>query len=380
MILSIGTQAESRKWDLGSIPCRVKSVTAVPAVRLVAGRFWTRVHHEEGEINPAGRLGVASLPGVGDRNTSSSLEKAALAGDKCLVNQAFILGAGLGTRLQPLTHRLPKPLVPLFHKPLAEWALEACRAVGCTRYAINTHHLPDCWQSFQAEHPGVELFHEPLLLETGGGIKNIEPWLEDGPLLIHNGDIYSSMPLGRLVEAHRASDKLATLALRSHGKARHIALDETGTRVRDIHFKLGRAAGTHVFTGIYCIEPGLLRMLPANQKVSVIPTLLELAESGRLGAVVLDEGEWLDLGDREAYLQAHRELELGPRIHPEARVEEGAEVFHSVIGPGAVVGKDAVVRDSVLWPGARVMAGADLEQCILYTDTPVGGVQRGVDC
>lgn len=312
-------------------------------------------------------------------DTARWLETNSFQGDKCLVNQAFILGAGLGTRLQPLTHRLPKPLVPLFHRPLAHWALEACRAVGCTRYAINTHHLPDCWQSFQAEHPGVELFHEPLLLETGGGIKNIEPWLEDGPLLIHNGDIFSSMPLGRLVEAHRASGKLATLALRSRGKARHIALDEAGTRVRDIHFKLGRAAGTHVFTGIYCIEPGLLRMLPANEKVSVIPTLLELAESGRLGAVVLDEGEWLDLGDREAYLQAHRELDLGPAIHSEARVEDGALIERSVVGPGAVVAAGAVVRDSVLWPGVRVEADADLDGCIVYSGQPVSGVHRGED-
>jgi len=295
------------------------------------------------------------------------------------VKQAFILGAGLGTRLQPLTHRLPKPLVPLFHQPLAHWALEACRAVGCGRFAINTHHLPDCWQEFQSTHAGVELFHEPVLLETGGGIKNIEPWLEDEPLLIHNGDIYSSMPLQPLVDAHRGSGKLATLAVRSKGRARHIALDETGTRVRDIHHKLGRTPGTHVFTGIYIIERRLLNLIRAREKVSIIPTFLELAESGRLGAVVIDEGEWLDLGDRQAYLQAHRELDLGPRIHPDAVVEQGAKVFRSVIGPGAHVASGAVIHDSVLWPGARVEADAELEDCILYTDKRVSGLQRGAD-
>ena len=59
-----------------------------------------------------------------------------------MITQAFILGAGLGTRLRPLTDALPKPLVPLFHKPLALWAVEACEAAGCRRFAINTHHLP----------------------------------------------------------------------------------------------------------------------------------------------------------------------------------------------------------------------------------------------
>lgn len=295
------------------------------------------------------------------------------------VHQAFILGAGLGTRLQPLTHQLPKPLVPLFHRPLAEWALDACRAVGCTRFAINTHHLPEAWSGFGAGLSEVDFFHEPVLLETGGGIKNIEPWLESGPLLIHNGDIYTSMPLQDLVEAHRRSGKLATLALRSSGEAKHIALDEDATRVRDIHGKLGRAEGTHVFTGIYCIEPALLRMLPAGQRISIIPTFLELSESGRLGAVILDQGEWLDLGNREAYLQAHRDLELGPRIHPDAVVEQGAKVIASVIGPGAMVAAGAVVRNSVLWPGAQVTADTDLDGCIIYSDTPVSGVQRRVD-
>ena len=304
-----------------------------------------------------------------------ALENGQKRGDGVNVNQAFILGAGLGTRLQPLTHVLPKPLVPLFHQPLVYWALEACRAVGCSRFAINTHHLPEAWNTF--EYGGVSYFHEPILLETGGGIKNIEPWIEDGPLLIHNGDIYSSMPLRKLVEAHEASNNTVTMALRSEGKAKHIALD--GNRVRDIHGRCGRAEGTHVFTGIYIVERSLLAMIPANEKVSVIPALLELTESGRLGGVVIDEGEWLDLGDREAYLQAHRELDVGSRIHPDAQVEEGAKVFQSVIGSGVLVKSGAVVRDSVIWPNAEVKSDADLDHCIIYSGKPVTGLQKCVD-
>ena len=111
-----------------------------------------------------------------------------------MITQAFILGAGLGTRLRPLTDALPKPLVPLFHKPLAEWAVEACEAVGCKRFAINTHHLPEKWQGFGVNRD-VKFFHEPILLETGGGLKNIENWIEGGNLLIHNGDVFASINL-----------------------------------------------------------------------------------------------------------------------------------------------------------------------------------------
>lgn len=269
-----------------------------------------------------------------------------------MITQAFILGAGLGTRLRPLTDELPKPLVPLFHKPLAMWAVEACEAVGCHRFAINTHHHPEKWQGF-GEGRDISFFHEPVLLETGGGLKNIEDWIEDGSLLIHNGDIFSSMDLRKLVEAHEKSGNEVTLALRSEGEAKHIALDDRG-QVTDIHRMLGRADGTKVFSGIYCIRSKFLNRIPAGEKVSVIPFFLELAKEGKLGAVILDEGEWMDLGDVESYLAAHRTLALQEPVHPEAIIGDGAIIERSVIGKGAWIAAGARVTDSVVWPGACV--------------------------
>jgi dTDP-glucose pyrophosphorylase len=179
------------------------------------------------------------------------------------MHQAFILGAGLGTRLRPLTDRLPKPLVPLFHQSIAAWTINACAKLGIRRFAINTHHLPEAWDDFATHSEGndITFFHEPILLETGGGLRNISEWVGDSPLLVHNGDIFSTMPLDALVAAHKASGLPVTLALRSQGIATHIALDATGSRVIDIHEKLGRTAGTHVFSGIYCVNPEFIRQI-----------------------------------------------------------------------------------------------------------------------
>jgi mannose-1-phosphate guanylyltransferase len=294
------------------------------------------------------------------------------------VNQAFILGAGLGKRLRPLTDRLPKPLVPLFHRPLAEWAMDACRRVGIERFAINTHHLPEAWEGFGAGG-GVTLFHEPVLLETGGGLKNIEPWIGNQPLLIHNGDIFSTMPLEKLLAAHQASSLPVTLALRSRGEAKHIALDATGKRIIDIHKLLGVAPGTHVFSGIYCIDPAFLGLIPGDTKISVIPAFLELAKNNLLGAITLDEGVWLDLGDRNFYLQAHQNLGLAPAIHPDARVDSAAYLENTVVGPGAVIAAGAIVRNSVVWPGCTVAADALLDQCIVFSNSPARGTHQNQD-
>lgn len=319
----------------------------------------------------------------------------------CRVTKAFILGAGLGTRLRPLTERLPKPLVPLFHRPLAEWAMLACARAGVSRLAVNTHHLPEAWADFGAPAapgpppppggnglPGrarswqgreLTLFHEPVLLETGGGLKNLAAWLDGDPVLVHNGDIFSTMPLERLVAAHETSGLPVTLALRSMGEAKHIAVDEAGTRCTDIRGRLGRAEGTHVFSGVYCASRELLDRLPPGERISVIPAFLELAREGRLGVVVLDEGHWLDLGDRNSYLQAHRDLDLGPAIHPLAVIEEGAIIERSVVGPGAVIRAGAVVRNSVVWPGCEVAGEAVLDECVVYSASPATGVRRGED-
>jgi mannose-1-phosphate guanylyltransferase len=109
------------------------------------------------------------------------------------------------------------------------------------------------------------------------------------------GHLDAGGQVDRLIAAHEASGLPVTLALRSHGVAKHIALD--GDRAIDIRGMLGRAEGTHVFSGIYCFNPDLFGLIPAGEKVSVIPAFLELAKQGRLGAVVLDEGDWRDLGD-----------------------------------------------------------------------------------
>ena len=275
-----------------------------------------------------------------------------------MITQAFILGAGLGIRLRPLTDLLPKPLVPLFHKPLAMWAVEACEAVECRRFAINTHHLPEKWQGF-GEGRDMTFFHEQVLLETGGGLKNIENWVEEGSLLIHNGDIFSSMDLRKLVEAHEASGDEVTLALRSGGGEKRISLGKNG-RVEDVRSEVRGLPGTHVFTGIYCVKKDFLKRIPAGEVVAVIPAFQELVREGGLGAAVLDEGEWMDLGDVESYLAAHRELALQGPVHSEASIGEGAVIEHSVIAKGAEIGKGALVKDSVLWPGVCISEGAEI--------------------
>ncbi len=297
------------------------------------------------------------------------------------IKKAFLLGAGLGTRLRPLTDILPKPLIPVFHRPLIEHLLDHCLASGIEEFAINTHHLPGKWEEAfpDGSYRGAPLtfFHEPVLLETGGGLRNIESWIEAEPFLVCNGDILTTLEIDRLIDTHVRSGRTATMGLRSTGHEPHIAIEDE--RIVDIKNMLGMAPGTHQFACVYCAQPELLQRIPPAEKISIIPTFLDLIRDGELGASFHDEGIWLDLGTRESYLDAHHHGELGELRHPEAHIDPTAMVEASAVGPGASIGADATILSSVLWPGAKIEEGAQLTNCIVYSSTPATGAQHNVD-
>jgi NDP-sugar pyrophosphorylase family protein len=152
-----------------------------------------------------------------------------------VIKQAFVLGAGLGKRLRPLTESLPKPLIPIYGKPLITFALDHLCAVGVESFVINTHHLADQLDSLLADgtYTGrpLRLVHEPDLLETGGGIKNVEGFLAPEPFIVYSGDILTDIELKPLIHEHFRKGNDVTLALRETGLAAGIA-DTSGEHAR----------------------------------------------------------------------------------------------------------------------------------------------------
>ena len=309
------------------------------------------------------------------------------------ITRAFVLGAGLGTRLKGLTERRPKPLIPIYGKSLITFAFDQLIATGITEIVVNTHH---CHEAYKAAFPegaygGARLIfeHEPVLLETAGGIKNVERHLGGEPFLVHNGDVLTNLPLRKVIEHHRAAGNEVTMVLRSQGEPLHVSLD--AGRVVDIAGRLGAPGARYLFTGIYVVEPAFLRRIAPRTKISVIPLFMGMIkEGGKLGGVVLDEGDWWDLGTREKYLDVHRELATGDffgdgrtwrvPIAPTAQVAPDARLGgFATAGAGAVIEQGAQVTDCILWEGARVLAGSVLNRCIVTSGRTAAGQHAGVD-
>lgn len=310
------------------------------------------------------------------------------------IKHAFVLGAGLGTRLRPLTEELPKPLVPIFQKPLITFALDHLIDIGIGKIFINTHRLPEKFaEVFPNGRYGVHeltLVNEPVLLETGGGIKNIEAELGNESFITYSGDVLTDIRLQPLIEEHFKRGNDVTLALRHTGLGSAIAFRDS--RVVDISNRYG-FVGEFDFANIAIWNPSVFAKIPPKEKISFIPILGDwIGRGGKIGGVVLEEGKWFNLGSRAEYFEVHQTILNGWRpasvkntgwtaqVHSSAIVDRTAQLRGcSVVGKDCRVGANVVLDDTILWPGSQIASNAELIGCIVRARKTATGKHRNID-
>jgi len=241
--------------------------------------------------------------------------------------RAMVLGAGLGTRLRPLTNGRPKALVEIGGRTLLEITLTRLASFGVREVIINVHHFADMVVEYLKSRNNfglrVEISREDdLLLDTGGGLKQAawfflgDPGRLDEPFLLHNVDVVSNIPLDQLVNLHREHHALATLAVQQRESSRQLLFDGenelSGRWVSGRDPEFARPTPNlkaFAFSGIHAISPRLLPKITEEGVFSIIESYLRLAAAGeRILAFRADEYQWRDLGKIEDLRQAEREF------------------------------------------------------------------------
>jgi mannose-1-phosphate guanylyltransferase len=224
--------------------------------------------------------------------------------------KAFLLAAGIGSRLRPFTDTTPKCMLPIAGRPLLNIWLDAFRQVGVGEVLVNLHHLPEVVLRHLTGHdaaPAVRTVFEPELLGSAGTIVANRQWVDGEEFFLAcNADNLTDFDLRSLVKAHRDHGAVATLAVfraENPSSAGIVEVDDDG-RITAFTEKPSCPVSDLANAGMYVFHPCVLDEIggpPQDIGYDLLPLL-----AGRAQAVLV-EGYFRDIGTPDAYRRAQKE-------------------------------------------------------------------------
>jgi mannose-1-phosphate guanylyltransferase len=306
--------------------------------------------------------------------------------------RAVVLVGGFGTRLRPLTHTVPKPMLPVGHQPIIQRLIANLARGGVDDVTLALGFRPEPFvEAFpDGTCEGVQLHYavEPEPLDTAGAIRFAADHRGiDSTFVVVNGDVLTDLDIGALAAFHRDHRAAATLHL--------VAVEDPsafGVVARDAHDRVerfvekpapGTAPSNLINAGTYVLERSVLERIPAGRRCSIEREIFPvIAAEGRLYAE--DTADyWVDTGKPDLYLQANIDVVRGVRLHdrcepvaPGAIVAPSADLVDSVVDAGATVGAGARLVRSVILTGGIVGDGACVEDSVVMGRIGAGAVLR----
>lgn len=309
--------------------------------------------------------------------------------------KAVIMAGGKGTRLRPLTSRLPKPMVPLLNKPCMEYIIELLKRYGITEIAVTVQYLPQVIQHYFGDGSdyGVQLhyYEETLPLGTAGSVKNAADFLDDTFIVI-SGDALTDFNLDQAISFHQKKGGLGTLVLHQVDNPLEFGVvmtDETGRIIRFLE----KPSWSEVFsdtvnTGIYVLEPEILSFFDHGQVFDFSKDLFPLVmEKGHAMYGYVAEGYWSDIGNLAQYrktqldmLEGRVQVQIpGREVQPGIWMGKGCQVAHTAkleapvfVGDGSVIDSNAQVGPyTVIGKYNRVGKSAEVVRSIVWNRTQI---------
>ena len=221
--------------------------------------------------------------------------------------KAFILAAGLGTRLRPLTLETPKPMLPLWGEPMLARTLAMLARWGVEQVLVNLHHAPGPIVRYLAGQPfpplRISAVFEPEILGTGGALRNAR-WFVDEPFWLLNADVVADVDPAPLLRAWHKRKPLAACWLTADAGPKTVRC-ENGV-IRDFH---DPAPDRATFCGLQLLDPRILPFIaPAGFDTIVAAYRRAQAQGHRIAGVFVPGSFWADIGAPAQYVQAHRDV------------------------------------------------------------------------
>ncbi len=311
--------------------------------------------------------------------------------------KAVVMAGGEGSRLRPLTSRLPKPLAPVANKPVMEHIIELLRLHGITEIVATLHYLADEIESYFGDGSafGVTMHYvvEDTPLGTAGAVKMAERYLNDDSFIIVSGDALTDIDLTAIMNDHRARNADATIVLQRVTNPLEFGVVVTDDNGRITRFlekpSWGEIFSDTINTGIYVLKPEIFAYMEAGRSYDFSKDLFpRMVHEGKTVQGFVSTDYWTDIGNLQQYQQANFDALNGKvrctidgeqirpgvwvgentQIHPEANVIAPVAIGSNVtIDAGAIVGGDTVIGNSTI-----VAAGASLHRTVGWDNAYFG--------
>ena len=330
--------------------------------------------------------------------------------------KAMILAAGKGTRVQPITHVIPKPMIPILQKPVMEFLLELLKEHGFKEIMVNVSHLAEEIENYfrDGQRFGVEIAYSfegriedgELVgdaLGSAGGLKKIQDFQKffDDTFVVLCGDALIDLDLSEAVKRHKEKGALATLITKSvpqeNVSSYGVVVTDENDRVKAFQEKpsIDSALSNKINTGIYLFEPEIFEYIPSNQPFDIGADLFpKLVEVGAPFFALSMDFEWVDIGKVPDYWSAIRNVLLGevrqieipgkevrPGIYTGLNVSANWDKIN-VTGPIYVGGMTCIedgatiIGPSMIGPSCYICEGVTIDNSIIFDYSRIGpGVQ-----
>jgi mannose-1-phosphate guanylyltransferase/phosphomannomutase len=308
--------------------------------------------------------------------------------------KAVIMAGGFGTRIQPLTSNMPKPMIPLFNRPIMLHIVELLKKYDITDLVMLLYHQPEVIKKFFRDGSdfGVKItFVTPLQdMGTAGAVKAAEKYLDETFLVI-SGDLLTDFNLKKVMDFHRDSKAMATITLTSVKDPLQFGVVITDKDKRITQFLekpgWGEVISDTINTGIYVLEPEVFNYIPEGENVDFSQDLFPrmLANKDPLFGFSL-KGYWRDIGNTDSYREAYHDIFKGKvnlkidepkqdyvgkdiRMGTEVNLEDASGLSGTVvIGDNTQLLGEVQIKDSVIGSNCTIETGVKLNRCVVWNN------------
>ncbi len=320
--------------------------------------------------------------------------------------KAVIMAGGFGTRIQPLTSSMPKPMIPLVNRPIMLHIVELLKKHNITELVMLLYHQPEVIKKFFRDGSdfGVRITYVTPLedMGTAGAVKSAEKYLSERFLII-SGDLLTNFDLQKVLDFHEENQALATITLTPVKDPLQFGVVITDKEQKIIQFLekpgWGEVISDTINTGIYVLEPEVLALIPEGENYDfsqdLFPKLLQM-EAELYGFPV--KGYWRDIGNTDSYREAHHEIFKGKinvkidepkqdvvgkdlRIGVDVKLAESALLEGTVIiGDNSQILGSSAIKDSVIGRNCTIEAGVKLVNCVIWDNVYIKKGARLTGC